>query len=214
MFFSLILWSNLPSQTQLAPLNGWWGNEPLFVFLCGISGDDQWLKDVFNSAWIITTVCLVKSIGTVVDAVAGRYALTIDCAQRLTWAGCKTKTKTKTNTRCLWIKGRENFFFFPCCGLCLCLQRTVWQVEQAVVELKARPRERHLRGHDHGGWRRRQEESLAVGLQTPGAAQSEGRRQWNQELKTEKNNRITNHKIKICLFVNATNIYIYVFLCF
>lgn len=111
MFFSLILWSNPPSQTQLAPLNGWWGNEPLFVFLCGISGDDQWLKDVFNSAWIITTVCLVKSIGTVVDAVAGRYALTIDCAQRLTWAGCKTKTKTKTNTRCLWIKGRENFFF-------------------------------------------------------------------------------------------------------
>lgn len=107
-------------------------------------------------------------------------------------------------------QGKREFFFFPCCGLCLCLQRTVWQVEQAVVELKARPRERHLRGHDHGGWRRRQEESLAVGLQTPGAAQSEGRRQWNHELKTEKNNRITNHKIKICLFVNATNIYIYI----
>lgn len=128
------------------------------------------------------------------------------------WPGQAVRRRQRRRqTHAAYESREERIFFFPCCGLCLCLQRTVWQVEQAVVELKARPRERHLRGHDHGGWRRRQEESLAVGLQTPGAAQSEGRRQWNHELKTEKNNRITNHKIKICLFVNATNIYIYMF---
>lgn len=54
-------------------------------------------------------------------------------------------------------------------------QLTIRQVEDAVVQLEARARERHLGRHDNSHRGREQEEALDVGLQTSRTAEPERR---------------------------------------
>lgn len=54
-------------------------------------------------------------------------------------------------------------------------QLTIWQVEDAVLELEARTCEGHLGRHDDSGRRGEQKETFAVRLQASGTTQSEKR---------------------------------------
>lgn len=82
-------------------------------------------------------------------------------------------------------------------------QLTIWQVEDAVLQLKARPCEWHLRCHKDSGCHREQEETFAVGLQSSGATQSEkGEGGWNWREVSLKASLLHLYKqLLICLFL-------------
>lgn len=150
----------------------WFLHAKMSLFIPNYDSRDNAFKKTLR-----TTVPLIQSVGTVLDSITQRNTEAAHRAQKLTWASW---TQQWTQGSIIFIKTscwKVGFLDYLTCVA----QLTVWQVEDAVVQLKARPCEGHLRRHDYSGRSWEQEEALAVGLQTPGTTQS-GQRWRHQGL--------------------------------
>lgn len=129
---------------------------------------------------VCTTVSFIEAVGTVLDSITHWDTQAVHSAQKLAWTSYTTHTQTVFRNKIKEILQKillSNFFTCVSWHSPPHSQLTVWQIEDAVLKLKAGPRQRHLRCHNDGGGCGEEGEAFTVGLQSSCTTQSKKKKE-------------------------------------